>query len=49
MLVNATNKNTNIKCIKYPQQKYARAWHPVNLNKILAYLGIAVFMGCQRL
>ena len=46
MLVNATNKNADIKCTKYPQQKYARAWRPVNLNEILAYLGIVVFMGC---
>ena len=46
MLVNAINKNADIKCIKYPQQKYVRAWRPINLNKILAYLGIAVFMEC---
>ena len=46
MLVNATNKNANIKRIKYPQQKYTRAWRPVNSNEILAYLGIIVFMGC---
>jgi len=49
MLVNATNKNADIKYTKYPQQKYARAWRPVNLNEILAYLGIVVFMGYQRL
>ena len=49
MLINATNKNANIKCTKYPSQKYARAWRPVNLNKILAYLGIAVFIKYQRL
>ena len=46
MLINATNKNADIKRTKYPQQKYARAWRPVDLNEILAYLGIAVFMGC---
>ncbi len=49
MLINATNKNANIKHTKYPQQKYIRAWRPVNSNKILAYLGIVVFMGYQRL
>ena len=46
MLVNITNKNTDIKRIKYPQQKYARAWRLMDLNEILAYLGIAVFIGC---
>ena len=49
MLVNVTNANANIKRVKYPQQKYARAWRSVNSNEILAYLGIAVFMGYQRL
>jgi hypothetical protein len=49
MLVTATNENAIVKRSKYSQSQHARPWHNVDFNEMLAYLGIAIFMGCQRL
>ena len=51
MLVNTINNNALLKQAKYsPKElKGQRPQNPITVNELLAYLGIAVFIGCQRL
>ncbi len=51
IFVNATNENAILKRSKYTKQQLAtaRLWRSVYYDKIQIYLGIAIFMRCQRL
>ena len=50
MIIKAINENAAYKRAKAGKtEPLQRPWHDVNTNEILAYLGITIFMGCQRL
>jgi hypothetical protein len=58
IIVNATNENAKQKKAKFntdqdtqraEMEAQQRPWQDVTSNEILAYLGISIWMGCQRL